>query len=61
MLKSESCDPKYVLQSIESIKKGKDKLDYISDVLSRCTIPDTTTTPTRKKRKMNASNLLNII
>lgn len=53
MSKSESCDPKYVLQSIEGIKEKVDKLDYITDVFERCI---TAPTPTKKKRKMSGYN-----
>jgi len=49
--KSESCDPKYILQNIEGIKGKADKLDYISDRLKQCAI-----TPARKKRGMTNYN-----
>ncbi len=54
MSKSESCDPKYVLQNLEVIKKRVDKLHYITDTLNRCAISDIPTT--KKKRKMNGYN-----
>lgn len=39
--KPESCDPKYILQNLGSIKKDANKLDFISDTLVRCAIPKT--------------------
>jgi len=54
MSKSESCDPKYVLQNIEGIKKKVDKLDYLTERFEQCAIPTTPTT--KKKRKMSGYN-----
>jgi len=52
--KSEACDPKYVLQNIESIKRKPDKLDYIADRLEQCAI--TPAPAPKKKRGMSNYN-----
>ncbi|MEE9378847.1 MAG: hypothetical protein V3V33_12520 [Candidatus Lokiarchaeia archaeon] len=49
--KKQTCDPKYVLQNLEVIKKKTDKVDYLEDRLSMCGIPTK-----RKKRQMSGYN-----
>ena len=49
-----SCDPKYVLQNLNSLKKEATKLDYLTDTLERCAIQKAPTT--KKKRAMSGYN-----
>lgn len=49
-----SCDPEYVLQNLNSLKKEATKLDYLTDTLERCAIQKAPIT--KKKRAMTNYN-----
>jgi len=52
-IKQPECDPKYVLQNLNSLKKEATKLDYLTDILERCVIQKPST---KKKRGLTNYN-----